>query len=88
MSSYALSCGVMLDITSLCMYIVSLRCCLHADKDYTSHLSADLKVTVFTARRICIVRFQRDATQSAVLLRQVVCLSLCDIYVSWSHRLE
>ena len=35
---------------------------------------------------------QRDATQSAVLLRQVVRLSVClsvrNVEVSWSHRLE
>jgi len=34
----------------------------------------------------------RDATQSEILLRQVVCPSLCpsvfDVEVSWSHRLE
>jgi len=31
---------------------------------------------------------QRDVTQSAVLLRQVVCLSVRDVEVSWSHWLE
>jgi len=29
----------------------------------------------------------RDATQSAVLSWQVVCPSVCDVEVSWSHRL-
>jgi len=37
-------------------------------------------------------RAPRDATQSAVLIRQVVCLSvrpsLRNVEVSWSHRLE
>jgi len=30
----------------------------------------------------------RDATQNAVLLLQVVRLSVRDVEVSWSHRLE
>jgi len=45
-------------------------------------------VTVVFRPYVSSTFIPRDATQSAVLLRQVVCPSVCDVEVSRSHRLE
>jgi len=55
-----------------------------------------LAITVATVQRQQIAHklqrilniLQLDATHSAVLLQQVVRPSVCDVEVSWSHRLE
>jgi len=55
---------------------------------YVQNLNLSLPVSLFRSHQICedlCNILPHDAMQSTVLPRQIVCLSVCDVEVSWSH---